>query len=109
MSIAPWSFSKIKAFEQCPKKFYHLKIAKDYSEPETEAMYYGTAFHEAAEKYVRDNVPLPPQFDYAKAGLDALNAKRGKKLCEYKMGLTENLEPATSLRITCGFAVLQTW
>ena len=50
MSIAPWSFSKIKAFEQCPKKFYHLKIAKDYSEPETEAMYYGTAFHEAAEE-----------------------------------------------------------
>ena len=93
MSIAPWSFSKIKAFEQCPKKFYHLKIAKDYSEPETDAMYYGTAFHEAAEEYVRDNVPLPPQFDYAKGALDALNAKRGKKLCEYKMGLTENLEP----------------
>ena len=43
MSIAPWSFSKIKAFEQCPKKFYHLKIAKDYSEPETEAMYYAAA------------------------------------------------------------------
>ncbi len=93
MSITPWSFSKIKAFEQCPKKFYHLKIAKDYSEPETDAMYYGTAFHEAAEEYVRDNVPLPPQFDYAKGALDALNAKRGKKLCEYKMGLTENLEP----------------
>jgi len=93
MSITPWSFSKIKAFEQCPKKFYHLKVAKDYSEPETDAMYYGTAFHEAAEEYVRDNVPLPPQFDYAKAGLDALNAKQGKKLCEYKLGLTENLDP----------------
>lgn len=93
MSISPWSFSKIKSFEQCPKKFYHLKVIKDYSEPETEAMYYGTAFHEAAEEYVRDNVRLPPQFDYAKPALDALIAKRGKKLCEYKMGLTANLEP----------------
>ena len=26
MSIAPWSFSKIKSFEQCPKKFYHLTV-----------------------------------------------------------------------------------
>ena len=93
MSISPWSFSKIKAFEQCPKKFYHLKVAKDYSEPETEAMFYGTAFHEAAEEYVRNNVPLPPQFEYAKGGLDALIAKRGDKLCEYKMGLTASLEP----------------
>jgi hypothetical protein len=93
MSIAPWSFSKIKAFEQCPKKFYHLKISKDYSEPETEAMYYGTAFHEAAEEYIRDGTPMPPQFDYATKGLDSLNSKRGRKLCEYKMGLTENLEP----------------
>jgi CRISPR/Cas system-associated exonuclease Cas4 (RecB family) len=59
LSISPWSFSKIKAFEQCPKKFYHLKVAKDY----------------------------------AKGGLDALIAKRGDKLCEYKMGLTASLEP----------------
>ena len=57
MSIKPWSFSRIKAFQQCPKKFYHLKIAKDYSEPETEAMSYGTAFHLAAEEYVRDGTP----------------------------------------------------
>ena len=28
MSVAPWSFSKIKAFEKCPKQFYHLKVAK---------------------------------------------------------------------------------
>ena len=59
MSIAPWSFSRIKAFEQCPKKFYHLKIAKNYREPETEAMHYGTIVHEAAEKYIRDGEPLP--------------------------------------------------
>ena len=45
MSIAPWSFSKIKSFEQCPKKFYHLKVSKDYKEPETSAMLYGTAVH----------------------------------------------------------------
>ena len=92
MSIKPWSFSRIKAFEQCPKKFYHLKIAKDYTEPQTEAMSYGTAFHLAAEEYVRDGKPIPTQFEFAKDALDALMAKRGEKLCEIKMGLTEDLE-----------------
>ena len=76
MSIKPWSFSRIKAFEQCPKKFYHLKIAKDYTEPQTEAMSYGTAFHLAAEEYVRDGKPIPTQFEFAKDALDALMAKR---------------------------------
>ena len=96
MSITPWSFSKIKSFEQCPKKFYHLKVAKDYKEPETEAMRYGTAVHEAAEEYIRDGKPLPPEYDYIKAPLDSLNMKQGNKLCEYEMGLTADLEP-------CGF------
>ena len=57
MSIAPWSFSRLKSFEQCPKQFYHMKIAKDYSEPETDAMRYGTEAHLAAEEFIRDGKP----------------------------------------------------
>ena len=102
MSIDPWSFSKIKAFEQCPKQFYHMRIAKDYAESETEAMLYGTAFHEAAEEYVRDGTPMPPQFDYALAALDILKDKQGDKLCEYRLGLTQDLKP-------CGFSDEGVW
>ena len=102
MSIKPWSFSKIKSFEQCPKKFRHLKVVKDYKEPETEAMYYGTAFHLAAEEYVRDGTPLPNKFMYGKAVLDSLIDKKGEKICELEMGLTENLEP-------CGFRDDNVW
>ena len=102
MNIAPWSFSKIKSFEQCPKKFYHLKMAKDYKEPETEAMLYGTAVHLAAEEYVRDGTALPAKYSYCKDVLDALLAKKGEKICELEMGLTENLEP-------CGFRDDNVW
>ena len=102
MSIAPWSFSRIKAFEQCPKKFYHLKIAKNYREPETEAMHYGTVVHEAAEKYIRDGEPLPKQFEYMEPTLKVLLSMKGEKLCEYEMGLTENLEP-------CAFDAEDVW
>lgn len=102
MSVKPWSFSRIKAFEQCPKKFYHLKVSKDYTEPETDAMRYGTELHLAAEEYVRDGKPIPEKFIFVKDVLDALLKKEGEKLCEYEMGLTENLEP-------CGFKDENVW
>ena len=95
MSIAPWSFSKAKAFEQCPKQFYHEKILQEYPFVETEAIRYGNAFHTAAEEYIRDGTPLPKMFDYAQAMLDSLNAKKGVKLCEEKLGVTENLSPCS--------------
>ena len=95
MSSPAWSFSGIKSFESCPKKFYHLKVVKDYSEPPTTATMYGTEFHLAAELYIRDDTPLPPHFDFAMPVLEKLKSMEGEKLCEYEMGLTENLEPCT--------------
>jgi len=66
MSISPWSFSRIKSFEQCPKQFYHMKIAKDYHESETEAMRYGTEAHLVAEEFIRDGKAVPSKFAYMK-------------------------------------------
>lgn len=97
-----WSYSTIKMYDQCPKKYYHLKVLKDVVEPPTEATTYGTAFHEAAEFYVRDNTPLPPQFSFVKSALDNLKQLQGEKYCEFEMGLTANLEP-------CGFKDENVW
>ncbi len=89
-----WSFSSIKTFDQCPKKYYHTKVIKDYEENfNTEAILYGNEFHQAAEDYVSGETnKLDPRFEYAKTALDKLKNMQGEKLCEYKMGLTENLE-----------------
>ena len=102
MSIAPWSFSKAKAFEQCPKQFYHEKILKQYPVEETDAMRYGTEFHKACEDYIKSEAPLPKKFDFIQQTLDALNEKRGVKMCEQKLGLTADLEP-------CGFFDKRVW
>jgi hypothetical protein len=102
VKVPPWSFSSIKAFDQCPKKYYHLKVVKDYKEPMTDAITYGSEFHKAAELYIKEGTPLPPQFNYAKGALDNLNQLPGEKLCEYEMGLTENLDP-------CGFRDEHVW
>ena len=93
MSIAPWSFSKVKAFQQCPKQFYHEKVLKQYPVQETEAMRYGTEFHLACEEYIRDDKPIPAKFSFVQTAIDQLKNRPGDKLCEYKLGLTESLEP----------------
>jgi len=95
MSITPWSYSSIKSFEQCPKQFYHLRIAKDYKQGHTEAMDYGTKVHLVAEEYIRDGKPVPDKYIFMDKLLKPLNAKQGKKLTEVRMGLTDDLEPCT--------------
>lgn len=104
MGKPAWSFSSIKTFDQCPKKYYHLKVAKDYEENfNTEAILYGNQFHQAAEEYVRGDVEkLDPRFAYAQQVLDKLKNMEGEKLCELKMGLTANLE-------ACGFFDKDVW
>jgi len=93
VSIAPWSFSKAKAFDTCPKQFYHVNILKEYPFEETEATRYGTEFHKACEDYIGTDTPLPKKFGFIEPTLNALNNKRGVKICEKKLGLTADLEP----------------
>lgn len=94
-AIFPTSYSNIKAFEQCPKQFYHVKHKAEYPFVETEAIREGNAFHKAAENYIGEGRKLPAKFSYAKPVLDSLNAKKGKKFVELKMGITYDLEPCT--------------
>ena len=97
-----WSYSSMKLFEQCPRKYFHLRVLKDIVESESEAMNYGTRFHEAAELYMRDGTPIPEYFRFAKGALDSLKQIEGEKLCEYEMGVTADLEP-------CGFKDENVW
>jgi hypothetical protein len=88
-----WSYSGLSLYQQCPKKYFHLKVAKDFKEPETEALSYGTKVHEAAEFYIRDGKPIPPEFSYMQEILDKLKELPGEKLCEHEMGLARDLSP----------------
>jgi RecB family exonuclease len=97
-----WSYSSLSLFQQCPRKYYRLKVVKDVKDKETEALLYGKEVHKAAEEYVRDGKPIPPQFSYIQKFLDPLKEIPGTKLCEYEMGLTQSLDP-------CGFKAPEVW
>jgi len=93
MSKVTWSHSSLKDYEGCARRYHEVKILKKYPFQETEATRYGTQLHLAAEEYIRDDKPLPPQFDFIQTTLDALKKKPGRKLCEQKMALDEQLNP----------------
>ena len=61
-----WSYSSLSTFKQCPRKYYHTKVAKDVVEPMSQAMLYGNRVHKAAEEYVRDGKPIEEAFLYIK-------------------------------------------
>ena len=73
-----WSYSSITLFEQCPKKYYHLRIAKDVKEPESDAIIYGKDLHLAAEEFMRDGKPIPDKYKYIQPMLDKLKALPGE-------------------------------
>ena len=97
-----WSYSALSLFKQCPKKYYHLKVVKDVKEPMSTALVFGNKVHEAAEVYVKDNKKLPDELTYIGGMLDKLRHIDGDKLCEYRMGLTKDLDP-------CGFFDDNVW
>ena len=62
MANITWSYSSLSLYQQCPKKYYHLKVAKDIKEPLGEAIVFGNTIHKIAEEYVGKGVPIPAQY-----------------------------------------------
>lgn len=90
--MEPWSYSWIKTFDQCPKKYFHLKVAKDIKDTGSEHIAYGNEVHSAAEQYVKQDIPIPAKFSYMNKVVDALKAIPGEKHCELKLGVEKTPE-----------------
>jgi hypothetical protein len=104
MSIA-WSYSSIKSFQQCPKKYYHLRVLKDVKDSGSEATIYGQALHKAAEDHIKNDIPVPSKFSFIQDLLAAIKNIPGEKHCELKLGVKQTpngYEP-------CGFFDKEVW
>lgn len=97
-----WSYSALSLFQQCPKKYYELRVAKSIVEPASKHMLYGHEVHKAAELYVRDDTPLPGHLRHLQPVLEQVKGLAGETFCEREMALTEELEP-------CDFHSRERW
>lgn len=89
----PWSYSSLNLFQQCPKKYFHLKVAKDIKEKMSQPLLFGNEVHKAAEQFIRDGVEIPKKFEPLAPPIRILKNYKGNKLCELKLGLTKSLKP----------------
>lgn len=95
MAIPCWSYSGMKNFGTCPKKFHAEKVLKLYPFSENKYTRYGKEVHTAAEDYIGANKDLAPGYEQFRKMLDVLKNKPGEHLCELKMALTADKVPCS--------------
>jgi hypothetical protein len=93
MSRFTWSYSRLKAFETCPKRFFHYDIIKDVEEAESPALREGNEMHRAFEARVRDGTKLPLPYGHHEPTLAKLVDAPGVTYAEQKLGLTADFKP----------------
>lgn len=92
------SYSALKLFETCPKRYYHQRITKEVKDEPGTATVYGERVHKQLEDYLKTNTPLPtetaalqPLCDTVKAN----TAEGGMLLIEQEYTLTSDLKPTS--------------
>jgi len=88
-----WSYSGLKDFETCKRRYHEVKVLKNYPKMDNEANLYGTALHKVAEDFIKEGKPLAKDFAFLAPVMKAIAAMEGTKYCELQMGLREDLSP----------------
>ena len=88
-----FSYSKLKNFETCPKRYYNYDVAKTVKEPEGEALLWGNTLHKAFAEHVEKGAALPESMQAYQPLLDRLKAYPGDTLVEQQLAITKNFAP----------------
>lgn len=94
MKPAPFTYSSLETFNNCPKQFYHKYVARDVQDEPGPAQIYGTNVHAHFENYLNASgaYELPPDVVKHKVKLDQLLAKDGVFWCEEEVALGKDLK-----------------
>ena len=92
---APFSFSSLDTFNNCPKQYYHKYVLRDVKEERSIQMIEGEDVHKVFENYINDPAanPLPEHLIHHQPKLDAMLARDGIFWCEERVGLDKRLQP----------------
>ncbi len=92
-----WSYSKLKNFDTCPKRFYEIDVQKNYQEEEKPdgPLATGNRAHDALAKACTGVEPLPAEFSHYQDWVDRVKAGPGNLLVEQKYAITRDFRPTT--------------
>jgi RecB family exonuclease len=96
------SYSSIKDFEGCPRRYHEVRILKKFKSQDTQATLYGTAVHKAFEDFIKDGAPLPATFADYKQFVEPLATADAEIFCEERMAIRADFSP-------CGFFDKDVW
>ena len=93
MTDYTWSYSSLKEYTNCAKKYQEVRVLKNYTFQDTPQTIYGKEVHKALEDYVKSNTELAKNYERFKSLVDDLIAIPGEKYCEHEMALTKEKTP----------------
>ncbi len=84
------SWTSLTMYEQCPWKWYNLRVLKSVSEGQSDQMREGNERHKALELAVSQSMPLPDKYKGDAPVVEAIRNTPGTRLVEWQFGLTKN-------------------
>lgn len=93
MSVITWSYSGMKSFQGCQRRYHEVNVLKNFPFVDTPETIYGKEVHSAIEDFINDGVCLPESYSGFKSAVDKINRIDGIKYCELKMGVLRDGEP----------------
>jgi hypothetical protein len=88
-----WSFSALTRYENCPKQYYHLNVAKDFKDEDSDFAADGKVVHEGLHARVIDGKPLPLPIRHMEPFAKQFADTEGEKHGEMKLALNRQFEP----------------
>lgn len=88
-----WSYSVLSMYDTCPKKYYHIKVAKDAADDDSKFAGEGKAIHDALYQRVVHGKPLPLPLRYLEPLAKRFAGVKGEKHGELQLALNRNFDP----------------
>lgn len=88
-----WSYSKLKNFRTCPRRYHDIDVAKLYKEADSGALAEGNRVHKAFEARVSKGTPFPADLAHYEEAAQRILTLPGKILTEQQLAIREDLSP----------------
>ena len=91
-----WSYSRLKAYEDCPRRYVETQIKKTFTD-KTSDQTWGDLVHAALAQALRAGTPLPTKFQIYQKWIDKVVDTEGELLIEddCRWAINRELKPTT--------------